>query len=112
MSINSINNNINSSILNNTFNQNTNAKNSTSDLLQSAVTQPFENQLSSKEDLLAGVAKQQIGLTSNILSGLSGGDELTNQLVSFSVNANNQLAADRLPDEYSKTVGSIIDLTI
>mgnify|MGYP000294845339 CR=1 FL=1 len=112
MAISSVTNSINANILNNTFNQSEPKTNPANNLLEQVINQPYQNQTATKTDLLAGVAEQQISQTSKILSGLGSGDTLTNQLVSFSVNANNQLAADQLPDEYSKTVGSIIDLTI
>ncbi|MCU4675198.1 hypothetical protein N7931_06085 [Catenovulum sp. 2E275] len=105
MSINNVTSGLNASILTNTFNQPNN-------LLQQVTNQSLNNQAISKEELLAGVAKQQIGLTSNLLSGLNDGNQITDQLVSFSVNANNSLAANKLPDEYANVVGSLIDVTI
>ncbi|KMT66005.1 hypothetical protein [Catenovulum maritimum] len=103
MSINSINNSLNQSILNSTFGDQSNS------LVATSVNQNITNQLQTKEELLANVATQQIGQTSQILSGISGGDSVTNELVSLSVNSNNALSATELSGDASNVVGRIIN---
>lgn len=111
MSINSVN-NLNANILNNTFNTSKNQTNPINNLVSQALNQNQQNQSLSKQDLLAGVASQQLGLTSNLLSGLQKGDETTSNLVSFSINAQNALSTDQLPEDIGNVVGSLINLKV
>lgn len=58
-------------------------------------------------DLLSDVALQQIGNVSNLLP--SGGDSLTNNLVSLTINANNAEASSKVLDVANETVGRLVD---
>ena len=104
MAINSIQSGLNQSILQQTFAQNKPSLTSLN-LAQ-------QHQAQSKEELLAGVAAQQIGVTGNLLSGIGKGDPLTDKLVSFSVQANTALANSKLPTDLGNVVGRIINETV
>lgn len=65
------------------------------------------NEPLSTTDLLANVATQQIGSVSKLLP--SGGDSLTNDLLSLSISATNFQASSKVLDVASETVGRIID---
>ena len=63
--------------------------------------------LRSTSDLLSDVATQQLGNVGSLLP--SGGDSLTNDLVSLSVNLTNAQASAQVLDVANETVGRIID---
>lgn len=63
--------------------------------------------LRSTSDLLSDVATQQLGNVDSLLP--SGGDSLTNDLVSLSVNLTNAQASAQVLDVANETVGRIID---
>ncbi|WP_440903848.1 hypothetical protein ACMZOO_13445 [Catenovulum sp. SX2] len=106
MAINSIQPGLNQSILQQTFAQNKPS------LTANSINLAQQNQAQTKEELLAGVASQQIGLTGNLLSGIGKGDPLTDKLVSFSVQANTALANSKLPTDIGNVVGRIINETV
>ncbi|MER2490659.1 hypothetical protein [Catenovulum sediminis] len=119
MPINAYSNGLNSAILNSTIlNNNLGVQSAvqSSERSQSptalSYSLPQENQLLDTQQVLANAAAQQIGSTSQILKGAGAGDPLTNQLVSFSVNANNTLSTLSLDDVTAGAVGRIINETI
>ena len=63
--------------------------------------------LRSTSDLLSDTALQQIGNISSLLP--SGGDNLTNNLVSLTINANNAAASAEVLDVANETVGRLVD---
>lgn len=64
-------------------------------------------QLRSTQDVLSDAAAQQIGLTSQLLP--TGGNSITSDLVSLSVNLNNAQASSQVLDVANDTVGRLID---
>lgn len=60
------------------------------------------------EELLSDAAVSQVGLVNQILP--QGGDTLTNDLVSLSVNSINAQAATKVIDTVDETVGRLIDI--
>lgn len=62
----------------------------------------------SPEQVLSDAATQQLGQVRQILP--SGGDNLTNDLVSLSVNSINAQASAKVLDVANDTVGRIIDI--
>lgn len=65
-------------------------------------------QLRDPQDVLSDAATQQIGLTSQLLP--SGGNSVTSDLVSLSVNLTNAQAATEVIDVAKDTVGQLIDV--
>jgi hypothetical protein len=63
--------------------------------------------LRSTSDLLSDAATHQIGNVSSLLP--SGGDSLTNDLLSLSNNLNNAQASTKVLDVANETVGRIIN---
>ncbi len=63
--------------------------------------------LRTTSDLLSDVSLQQIGNVSNLLP--SGGDSITSNLVSLSINLNNAQASSEVLDVANETVGRLID---
>lgn len=59
------------------------------------------------QEMLSDAAMQQIGLTSKLLP--SGGDSMTSNLVSLSMNLNNAQASSKVMDVANETVGRLID---
>ncbi len=108
MSISGIQSNINSQIISN-FGPSARQNN---DFNSSFIGQSLENKTKpfSKEELLADVASQQIGMSKQILSSsLSGGDPLTEQLVGLTTYSKNQQKTDALPEGLKNVVGNIIN---
>lgn len=65
--------------------------------------------LLSTNDVLTNAAFQQIGLTGKLLSGVTGGDSLTSNLVSLTTNLYNAQAAAKVVDVANDTVGKLIN---
>ncbi|GAB2688029.1 hypothetical protein Q4574_13825 [Aliiglaciecola sp. 3_MG-2023] len=59
------------------------------------------------QDLLANAATQQLGQVSQLLP--SGGDSLTDNLLSLQINSRNALASGKVLEVANDTVGRIID---
>jgi len=60
-------------------------------------------------DVLADTARQQLAQPGQLLSGLSGGDSLTDNLVSLSVNLTNFQASAKVVETADKSIGRLID---
>ncbi|WP_111977926.1 hypothetical protein [Algibacillus agarilyticus] len=115
MAISSVQNSINSAIINSTAqqtNNNNSASKANSDLLNAALNRNTETTSLSTQGLLAQTASQQISLTGSILNSIGGGDSVTNDLVGLQLYGKNQMATDKLPDKVGNVVGNIIDQLI
>lgn len=64
-------------------------------------------QLRDPQDVLTDAATQQVGLASKLLP--TGGDSLTSDIVSLSVNLTNAQASTKVLDVANETVGRLID---
>ncbi len=109
MSISGIQSNINSQIISSFA---PSAQRQSNDFNSSFISNSLENKTKpfSKEELLADVASQQIGMSKQILSSsLGGGDPLTEQLVGLTTYSKNQQKTDALPEGLKNVVGSIIN---
>lgn len=104
-------NNINSAIISSTLGldralQNINS--SVKDIASTAINITDQNrQPQTIQDLLANTASQQLGQISQLLP--SGGDSLTNNILSLQISRNNGLASAKVLDIAHDTVGRIID---
>ncbi len=97
-------NNINSAILSATFG----LRNASQGITEASINIAQRNAESRDvTDLLADAASQQLGAISQVLP--SGGDSLTNDLVSLSINATNAQANAKVLDVANDTIGRIID---
>lgn len=97
-------NNINSAILSATFG----LQNASQGIAEASINIAQRNaEPRDITDLLADAAGQQLGAISQILP--SGGDSLTNNLVSLSINARNAEANAKVLDVANGAIGRIID---
>lgn len=97
-------NNINSAIISATFG----LQNASRGITEASIDIAQRNaQARDPVELLADVASQQIGSIKQILP--NGGDSLTNNLLSLSINATNAQASAKVLDVANETVGRIID---
>lgn len=104
-------NNINSAIISSTLGLDRAQKNITNaaeNIASNAIGIADQNrQLQTTTDLLSNAAAQQIGQINQLLP--SGGDSLTNSLLTLQINRNNGLASAKVLDIANETVGRIID---
>ena len=97
-------NSINSAIVSGTFG----LQNASNGITEASISIAQRNaQLKDPSELLADVATQQLGLAGKLLP--QGGDSLTNDLVSLSINSTNAQASAKVLDVANDTVGRIID---
>jgi len=64
-------------------------------------------QLRDPKDVLTDAAASQVGLTSKLLP--TGGDSITSDIVSLSINLTNAQASTKVLDVANETVGRLID---
>lgn len=104
-------NNINSAIISSTLGferAQRNISDSARDIAANAINVSDQNrQPQTIQDLLANTATQQLGQINQLLP--SGGDSLTNNILSLQISRNNGLASAKVLDIASGTVGRIID---
>lgn len=104
-------NNINSAIISSTLGfdrAQQNISNSTKNIAATAINISDQNrQALTTLDLLANTASQQLGQINQLLP--SGGDSLTNNLLSLQISRTNGLASANVLDIAKSTVGRIID---
>ena len=97
-------NNINSAILSATFG----FRNASQGITEASINIAQRNaEARDVTDLLADAASQQLGAISQVLP--SGGDSLTNDRVSLSINATNAQANAKVLDVANERIGRIID---
>ena len=99
-----ISNNINSAIVSGTLG----LQNASKGITEASVNIAQRNaQARDPAELLSDAATQQLGVASQLLP--QGGDSLTDDLVSLSINSTNALASAKVLDVADETVGRIID---